>query len=1053
MQILRMWRHCAALLAFLSVCSQPASAGTPSSGMLTETSGPITYTAGPFPVANATPVPEVDVGPRCNTTTYACDDFALTVTLASDYQTQHPSDSIKVTLSWTDSGSGNSDYDLYVYKGTVTTTNGSQQADYQSASSSDPEITSFPARSGTNTYTIKLVPYTPSGETLNVKIELVQVGGSALDPNFGKADPIVPGSPRFQTFFPPDGSSADSGNGEFNIGYNPATGRIMVMNIGPINRITPAERLTPALPESCDALWEDVSSGVTDTGLDPILWTEQSVGRTFATNATAGGPAYVYSDDDGATWVPVGVSPPSGGADHETFGSGPYPPGSPFHTPAVDYALYYCSQDIVGPATCQRSDDGGASFANGVLAYDGTTTQCGGLHGHVRVAPDGTVWLPVGVCGANQGAAVSTDAGVTWKEVIVTGSTAASNDPSVAIDADNTVYFCYVNGTGDPTHGLDGHVHVKVSHDRGATWVNDVDIGQSHGIENAAFTEAWGGSSGRAACGFLGTNVPGNYESLDFTGVWYPFVATTYDGGQTWTTVNTSPDDPAQGYGGIWRHGGGNQNRNLLDFNEITVDDHGYVLYGYDDGCVGPCVTDPTKNSFTANSRVARQIGGKSLYAQFDPAEPTAPKRACLSATRDAEASHLEWKIPDSNGAEIQYYKIFRGTSPGSETLLATTANAKNTFGDYTTDPAVDKYYYTVTAINGQGESLLSNEVEVPIVPVPDLGNICVSPGLLILTDAPGTGGTAPSGSAGPGEDLFSLQVTQIYSADGKTKLAFRLNTDAGVNPQPAGSSWYVSFKKADGTYAGVRMDWPGPTPTFSTYVPRANTSGGVDGRFVDTSAPADASSSYDPANGHVTIVADLAALGLKAGDVIQGFNAAVTQTTDPLSIGVAATATVDEMPNGLGYTGTLAIHDNVYCAPNAAPIPALDATPLVGSAPLTVQFDASGSHDPDAIDSIKSYRFNFGDGSEPVTQSSPTISHTYTSDGLYRPTVKVTDSRDMPGDNPASRTITVAPQPSLSAATDGTSNNRLGGALAPSSLAALGFLLGLRRRRSARTN
>src|SRR5438309_12085983 len=89
-------------------------ASTPSSGTLTDTSGPVTYTAGPFFVANPTPVIELDSGPECNNPAQPCDDFALTVTLPSGYAAAHPGASIKATLSWNDTGSGNSDYDFYI---------------------------------------------------------------------------------------------------------------------------------------------------------------------------------------------------------------------------------------------------------------------------------------------------------------------------------------------------------------------------------------------------------------------------------------------------------------------------------------------------------------------------------------------------------------------------------------------------------------------------------------------------------------------------------------------------------------------------------------------------------------------------------------------------------------------------------------------------------------------------------------------------------------------------------------------------------------------------
>jgi PKD repeat protein len=62
-------------------------------------------------------------------------------------------------------------------------------------------------------------------------------------------------------------------------------------------------------------------------------------------------------------------------------------------------------------------------------------------------------------------------------------------------------------------------------------------------------------------------------------------------------------------------------------------------------------------------------------------------------------------------------------------------------------------------------------------------------------------------------------------------------------------------------------------------------------------------------------------------------------------------------------------------------PVASLSATsPTTGPVPLTVNFDGSASSDPDSGDSVQSYTFSFGDGSSSVTQSTPTISHTYSS-------------------------------------------------------------------------
>src|SRR6266566_3897714 len=645
-------------------------AATPSSGTLTDTSGPLTYTAGPFFVANPTPILFVDQGPECFGSAQPCDNFALTVTLPAGYAAAHPNAAVKVTLAWTDAGSGLSDYDLYIYKGTVGSTDGSEAADYQSASSANPEIATIsPLVDGTNQYSVKVVPYTPTGESVHVTIELLSGSGSGGGgtPGFGGPDPTTPGVPRYQNFYAPDGTSAQSSDGEFNIGFNPHSGRIMTMNIGPIWRLTPPERLNPAKPECCEALWEDKTNITTNTGLDPILWTDQKTGRTFSSNSTVGANAvYGYTDNDGDLWVPFGIAAPNGGADHETIGSGPYPASLSALSTHVNQgeAVYYCSQDIVGPASCYRSDTLGASYGPSVLAYNGQGPgvpggTCGGLHGHIHVAPDGTAWLPVNQCSGLQGGVFSTDGGTTWNTFTVPNAISQTQgaDPSIAIDSDSTIYYSYVNNepvaAGNPP---EGHARVVVGHRVGNTvnWTNYFDIGASHGIKNAAEIEAVGGSSGRAAVGFPGTDVAGDYQAISFPGKWYAFIATTYDAGVTWTTVNATPNDPVQSMTGIWQQGGSHDDRNLLDFNEITVDNKGHVLYGYSDGCVSAgCIAGTAPNDFTANMRVARQSGGKSIFASFDVNvnEPAAPKPACLSGTRDPSASHLTWKAPDNGGS------------------------------------------------------------------------------------------------------------------------------------------------------------------------------------------------------------------------------------------------------------------------------------------------------------------------------------------------------------------------------------------------------------------
>jgi len=77
-------------------------------------------------------------------------------------------------------------------------------------------------------------------------------------------------------------------------------------------------------------------------------------------------------------------------------------------------------------------------------------------------------------------------------------------------------------------------------------------------------------------------------------------------------------------------------------------------------------------------------------------------------------------------------------------------------------------------------------------------------------------------------------------------------------------------------------------------------------------------------------------------------------------------------------------------CTLAQAPLAVFVATPTTGEAPLTVSFDASGSSDPDGT--IAQYQWDFeNDGTADATGA--TVTHTYTSAGLYAVVLTVTDS------------------------------------------------------------
>ncbi|HEU0214799.1 MAG TPA: ThuA domain-containing protein, partial [Jiangellaceae bacterium] len=94
------------------------------------------------------------------------------------------------------------------------------------------------------------------------------------------------------------------------------------------------------------------------------------------------------------------------------------------------------------------------------------------------------------------------------------------------------------------------------------------------------------------------------------------------------------------------------------------------------------------------------------------------------------------------------------------------------------------------------------------------------------------------------------------------------------------------------------------------------------------------------------------------------------------------ATVTVND---GRGGTATATVAVTVG---NRGPTVTLSATPASGKAPLMVAFSAHGS-DPDG-DAL-TYRYDFGDGSKPVTGS--TATHRYAKVGTYTAKVTATDT------------------------------------------------------------
>ena len=839
------------------------------------------------------------------------------------------------------------------------------------------------------------------------------------------------GTPRYVNYVSPAGTADNAG--EPSIGINWTTERIFSNSGGPIPNGGTAAYFGGFLPymvkvtfDDCQsparAIWEQKPLLTANTPRvfgDPILFTDHQTGRTFVSQLeglTPAGSTTDITDNDGDSFSPSEGSGPPSCIDHQTIG------GGPFHAPLTPSlypdAIYYASQ-CVADAVCAVSLDGGQTFLASVPMF--TVADCDGLHGHLKVAPDGTVYVPDKGCGGvvpllNGGqaaAVVSENNGATWNiRTIPDGSSQGEWDPSIGIATDGTAYLGY--------QAIDGHAHIAVTHDKGVHWSPSFDVGAQLGIKNIAFPAVVAGDPDRAAFAFYGTTTadgPGedhtggdNDDPNAFTGIWYLYIATTFDGGQTWTTQNVTPGDPIQR--GPICHGG--TCRNMLDFFDASIDKEGRVLVGWDDGCIGGCSNGPP-NSFTAKATITRQSGGKRMFAAFDPVEPALTGAPGVSGgvSGNGTAVNLSWPMPDDGGATITAYKVYRSVgSSGPFNLIATVNETRYT--DTTFPAPASDNFYRVTAVNAQGEGPYCGSFNpgAGVAATP-----CVLPGIQVINDTNANGSDNDPAQQTPPDPR--VNVRQLYVAEpdlgaGVNKLVFTMQlAPSTAGAPPPSSQWYMVWQrlvpdadfdrwfvamKSDATGAlsfeygkfGVPLDATNPNPNANVPVTIGNADNG----------------SYDVATGVVTIgLSNSKAENIQAGQSLSNLNVRTffaKPDGGPRAQAIASDITAN---------ATYVLVGNASCHVNQAPLAVLHASSLSGAPPLMVNFDGSGSSDPDPGDRVASYTFNFGDGSAPVTQSGPTISHVYTSKsgaGGFFATLTVNDQSGLQSLNIASVSIQV---------------------------------------------
>ncbi|HUR82062.1 MAG TPA: PKD domain-containing protein [Thermoanaerobaculia bacterium] len=982
-------------------------------------------TGGPFLVPNESYTASFVLGLRgiVNSDSFVCDDSLnpcyevdVNLNLPSDYAATHPTDTIRINLTWDPQAS---DLDMHVYQPPYNTASG-QAFRSSRENPPTPEVVEFPAPSGISTYRVYVVPSAPAATSATVTASII----TGPPPTGGGTSTVGLGGPTFTNYRPPATLSTygDSVN-EPTIGVNIGNNKAYMLFTLDTLEATFDDFTSPAT-----ATWRNLGRGGAPTTADPFLTMDQhrlpdgSVNNRVWIAQLLAASSYMASNDrqESTTWTRSVTGPGEvHGVDNQSIAVGPYPNNQKPSTARSDanypHAMYYCSHGGVN-AFCSRSDDGGLTFNTSKPIFP-LAGNCNN-HGHVKVGADGTVYVPMNnSCEGAEGVSISIDAGETWHYVKVPGTVRGRWDSSIAIASDGkTIYYGYGEEDDDRAMIIKGTLDKSDPAAPTIRWQEPaIDVGAAAGLVNIVFPTVVAGDPDRAAFIFHGTTTEGdsgNQAAFPAGAEWYLYAATTFDGGKSWQLRNVTPNDPTQ-RGSICDSGTQCDNdpddRNLLDFMDADIDGEGRIVIGYADGCVDGCVAS-LPNSYTARGYLARQSGGQRMYAKYDPAPPAnTPASPALRGTRNALGVSLNWSIPDPGKAPITSFVVERNTNALGFRTLATMAGTATKYDDATAIDKASVYEYRVSAANSYGTGAPSNTI-APVVPQQ---SVCTPPGVTVLGD--GTGDTAgvvtlygmPIGIRNPSTtDLLSLSVSQPYMPGGALSLVFELKTGGGET-LPPNASWFAAFTNPAGVVYAVRMvtDATGAA-RFESYKVAAASSGARRGEFIEGTATR-VNGTYSASSGLITIVMPGANAGINGPGTITNFFAMST-----LLPADRASSPLDMMPNDGVATGSLDILAVPVCAPNAAPIAHLSASAINGK-PMNVAFDASGSYDPDGAssdpqlrDTIVKYVFDFGDGTAPVATTEPRVTHEYPGNGSWRASLMVQDSRGKASEVPAQKQV-----------------------------------------------
>ena len=383
---------------------------------------------------------------------------------------------------------------------------------------------------------------------------------------------------------------------------------------------------------------------------------------------------------------------------------------------------------------------------------------------------------------------------------------------------------------------------------------------------------------------------------------------------------------------------------------------------------------------FTANTRIRFRCDASANADQIylddvvisgcagdlpDSQAPSVPQNL-IASNITGESVDLSWSPSTDNEGVTGYYVYQDGNATPVATVTGTSTTISG-LGFGTT------YQFAVAAfdeagnVSGQSQAIqittLNNEA--PVVSLDATPTSGVAP-LLVSFDA--------SASSDPEGDpiTFAWAFGDGNTATGPT--ANHTYQNAGTYT----ATVTVSDNVGNSTSESVTITVTSTPDTEAPSIPQNLIASNITGNSVDLDWDASTDNTgvvgyYVYQDGNATPVATVSG----TSTTIQGLN---TSTTYSFTV-----AAYDAAGNVSGTSQAVQITTESNQAPTAAFI----ANPTVGDAPLIVNFDASGSSDPEG--DVLTYSWDFGDGNS-ATGATP--SHTYQTPGDYTATLTVDDGQ-----------------------------------------------------------